>query len=134
MRILQFGSRWQAGTSPAHQRKSSGDNGRYILLSVGRLSYQKNYGTLIESFAPLAAAFPNWDLTIVGDGEDRETLMSLVAARGLTGRVLFPGASKSIEQFYARAHCFVLPSRWEGFPNALAEGMAHGLPCVGYAG
>lgn len=106
---------------------------RYTLLSVGRLSYQKNYDVLIKSFARLARTFPDWDLTIVGDGEDRIKLTALIAEHDLSGRISLVGVRKSLDQSYAGAHCFVLPSRWEGFPNALAEAMAHGLPAVGFA-
>jgi len=108
--------------------------GRFNLLSVGRLGYQKNYTVLIEAFARLAGTFPDWDLMIVGDGEGRESLKGLIAMHGLSDRVSLLGTSKTVEEIYARAHCFVLPSRWEGFPNALAEAMAHGLPSVGFGG
>ncbi len=108
-------------------------NGRHTLLSVGRLSFQKNYDVLIAAFAQLAPAFPDWDLTIAGDGEDREKLTGLTARHGLSERVALLGTRGDIDECYATAHCFVLPSRWEGFPNALAEAMAHGLPAVGFA-
>jgi glycosyltransferase involved in cell wall biosynthesis len=109
--------------------------GRWRLLSVGRLGYQKNYSVLIDAFARLADRFPDWDLRIVGEGEDREVLEAQVAqGPGLKGRVSLPGAISEIEQEYAAAHLFCLPSRWEGFPNALAEALAHGLPAVGFSG
>ena len=109
-------------------------DGRFRLLSVGRLCYQKNYSMLVEAFAQLAPAFPDWDLVIVGDGEDRARLESLVTERGLERRVTLPGVSASIAKWYASAQLFCLPSRWEGFPNALAEALAHGLSAVGFAG
>jgi glycosyltransferase involved in cell wall biosynthesis len=112
----------------------AGPDGRLRLLSVGRLSYQKNYGALVEAFVSLAPRFPEWDLTIVGDGEERASLERLIAEKGLGARVKLPGASTAVEQLYAGAHLFALPSRWEGFPNALAEAMSHGLPAVGFEG
>jgi glycosyltransferase involved in cell wall biosynthesis len=109
--------------------------GRYRLLSVGRLSYQKNYGVLIDAFAILAPRFLNWDLRIVGEGEERDALGArLSRLPGLAGRVALPGATTEVDREYAAAHLFCLPSRWEGFPNALAEALAHGLPAVGFAG
>jgi glycosyltransferase involved in cell wall biosynthesis len=48
--------------------------------------------------------------------------------------VLLPGVSSSVEKWYVSSHLFCLPSQWEGFPNALAEALAHGLPGVGFAG
>jgi glycosyltransferase involved in cell wall biosynthesis len=110
-----------------------GPDGRYRLLSVGRLGFPKNYGVLIEAFARLASKFSNWDLAIVGEGEGRAGLEALIRERGLQGRVALPGATKSIAEWYSSSHLFCLPSRWEGFPNALAEALAHGLPAVGFA-
>lgn len=109
---------------------------RKTLLSVGRLSYQKNYACLIEAFSRIADRLPDWDLLIAGEGEDRATLESLIRALNLSGRVSLPGAVSHdrIGGLYARAQLFCLPSRWEGFPNALAESLAHGLPAVGFAG
>ncbi|MGD9501085.1 MAG: glycosyltransferase family 4 protein [Methyloceanibacter sp.] len=107
--------------------------GRYRLLSVGRLGYQKNYQVLVAAFARLAARYPDWDLAIVGEGEDRASLEAFIGAKGLENRVFLPGVTKSIDEWYASSHLFCLSSRWEGFPNALAEALAHGLPAVGFA-
>jgi glycosyltransferase involved in cell wall biosynthesis len=109
-------------------------DGRFRLLSVGRLSHQKNYGVLVEAFDRLAPEFSDWDLIIIGEGEDRKDLQSRVVERGLQGRVMLRGVSQSIAEWYASAQLFCLPSRWEGFPNALAEALAHGLPAVGFVG
>lgn len=104
-----------------------------ILLTVGRLSYQKNQASLIQAFDMLAARYPQWHLQIVGAGEDEGKLRQQAEETGLGGRIEFVGAVKDVSAFYCRAHLFCLPSRWEGFPNALAEAMAHGLPVVGFA-
>jgi glycosyltransferase involved in cell wall biosynthesis len=97
------------------------------------LGYQKNYQVLIAAFSRLAARYPDWDLAIIGEGEDRASLEALVSTRGLEHRVFLPGVTKSIAEWYASSHLFCLASRWEGFPNALAEALAHGLPAVGFA-
>ncbi|PZQ45827.1 MAG: glycosyltransferase family 4 protein [Micavibrio aeruginosavorus] len=102
-----------------------------ILLSVGRLGFQKNYAILVKAFAEIAAQFPDWTLKIIGEGEDRAKLESLIKSKKLTQQILLPGTTESVSEQYCSAHLFCLPSRWEGFPNALAEAMAHGLPCVG---
>jgi glycosyltransferase involved in cell wall biosynthesis len=106
---------------------------RFTLLSVGRLSPQKRFDVLIDAFHAVAARAASWDLCIVGDGNERAALEARVRAHGLEGRVRLPGAVADVRAEYARAHLFVLPSRWEGFPNALAEALAHGLPGVGFA-
>ena len=124
--------------APAATQARPGEPGpdrRFRLLSVGRLSYQKNYGVLLAAFAELAPRFPQWDLRIVGEGEDRAALEAQLAGLPqLSGRVALPGATADIGAEYAAAQLFCLPARWEGFPNALAEALAHGLPAVGFAG
>jgi glycosyltransferase involved in cell wall biosynthesis len=110
-----------------------GANGRFRLLSAGRLSHQKNPQVLLKAFSLLAEQYPDWDLRIAGEGADRAELEAMIAADPrLVGRVALPGAIKDIAAEYAAAHLFCLPARFEGFPNALAEAMAHGLPSVGF--
>lgn len=121
-------------TPAAAFAQPKGETGRRRkLLSVGRLSYQKNQSVLVEAFARIAGHAPEWNLILVGAGEDEAKLRQFVAEKGLTSRVEFIGAVKDVERYYLDSHLFCLPSRWEGFPNALAEAMAHGLPAVGYA-
>jgi len=110
------------------------DKPAYTLLTVGRLSFQKNYETLIRSFAALANDFPNWALQIVGEGEQRAALETLIAETGLKQRVTMNGPVVDVSVEYRAADLFCLPSRWEGFPNTLAEAMAHGLPSVAFEG
>ncbi len=110
-------------------------DGRYTLLAVGRLSYQKNFDVLLRAFTELAPRFAQWDLRIVGEGADRLKLEALVdQTPSLAHRVSLPGTSTDMPVEYAAAHLFCLPSRWEGFPNVLAEALAHGLPSIGFAG
>lgn len=107
--------------------------GRKTLLSVGRLSYQKNMPALISAFAKIAAQVPDWDLAIVGDGEDRNQIEAQLRQLNLGDRVRLLGAvGAGLSDLYTSAQLFTLASRWEGFPNALAEALAHGLPAVAY--
>jgi glycosyltransferase involved in cell wall biosynthesis len=110
------------------------NDGRYILISVGRFSHQKNLGILIHAYSELAPRHQEWDLFIVGDGERRRELQALVATYGLGERVFMPGNSADINEWFVKSHLFCVPSKWEGFPNVLAEALAHGLPSVGYQG
>ena len=110
------------------------NNGRFRVLSVGRLSYQKNNESLIFAFNALAEQFPSWDLMILGEGDERPQLERLVREAGFADRVRLLGAKANVAEWYEGAHLFCLPSRHEGFPNALAEAQAHGLPAVGFAG
>lgn len=110
-----------------------GLNGRYRLLSVGRLGFQKHYQVLIDAFARVASRFPDWELAIIGDGGDRARLEASIKIRGLGDRITLPGTTESISDWYKSSHLFCLSSRWEGFPNVLAEAHAHGLPSIAFA-
>ncbi|MGB4058433.1 MAG: glycosyltransferase family 4 protein [Alphaproteobacteria bacterium] len=107
-------------------------NKKYI-LSVGRLSYQKNYQVLLKAFAFLKNDFPEWYLRIIGEGESEADLKKMTLDLGIESHVEFLGATKNVSAAYSAAHIFCLPSLWEGFPNALAEALAHGLPAVGFS-
>jgi GalNAc-alpha-(1->4)-GalNAc-alpha-(1->3)-diNAcBac-PP-undecaprenol alpha-1,4-N-acetyl-D-galactosaminyltransferase len=130
-RIVCIPNPVQAARQMAKPAGESGEVKR--LLCVGRLSYQKNQAVLIDAFARVADAMPKWHLVFVGAGEDEQMLKRLAEEKGLQHRIEFTGAVKDVERFYASSHLFCLSSRWEGFPNALAEAMAHGLPAVGFA-
>ena len=106
---------------------------RWTLLAVGRFSFQKNFGVLIQAFASLSRDFPDWTLLIAGEGEQYEMLRKLVKSLSKSDTIKMPGTVTDINTLYAQSHIFCLPSLWEGFPNALSEALAHGLPAVGFA-
>lgn len=105
--------------------------GRFKLLAIGRLCTQKNYYLLINAFSEIANEYKNWDLHILGDGSLEDELRAHVCQSSLGGRVFLEGKCRNIPDWLVAAHLFCMPSQWEGFPNALAEAMAHGLPCIG---
>lgn len=104
------------------------------LICVGRLCYQKNQGALLDAFDLIAGAFPNWRLKFLGVGEDTAVLRARASVSPFASRIEFTGSVLNVSDHLATSHLFCLPSRWEGFPNAMAEAMAHGLPCVGFQG
>lgn len=105
-------------------------DGKYI-LAVGRLVRQKGFDLLIGSFSKIVDRFPI-TLLILGDGQDRAALEDLVERLNLGGRVLMPGIVENPYAFMARSELFVLPSRWEGWPNVLMEAMASCSPVVAF--
>ncbi len=109
-----------------------GRPGRRTFLACGRFDKLKGFSRLIAMFDGLKERLPNWDLVIVGDGEDRELLEAQVAQAKLGPRVFFPGWVADMESAFRSADVFVFPSVSEGFALVLAEAMACGLPCVSY--
>jgi glycosyltransferase involved in cell wall biosynthesis len=100
------------------------------ILAIGRLSHQKAQDTLIEAFSRLAGRFPEWTLRIIGEGELRPDLTSLVSSLELGGRVELAPVKKDVLAEYQGASIFALPSRFEGFPNVLVEAMQAGCAVV----
>ena len=101
-----------------------------LLLAVGRLVRQKGFDVLISSFARVAAAHPNWKLVVYGEGPERAALEARIRGLSMTERIFLPGLSRDIGAVYAAAALFVLPSRFEGYPNVLLEALATGCPVI----
>ena len=102
-----------------------------VILAVGRLNdYLKGFDLLIESFAKLKNQ--DWELHIAGGDEEGEALKEQAERLGVINRIKFLGKVKEIDKCYAYAGMFVIPSRSEGFPNALAEAMTAGCCCVAF--
>lgn len=106
----------------------------YIIIAVGRLHPQKGFDILLHAFSLIADKFLTWQIHIYGVGRDREKLLSLIQQLNLTDRVVLKACVSDIEQVLYQADLMAFPSRYEGFPNALAEGIATGLPVVGFKG
>lgn len=102
------------------------------VIGVGRLSPEKGFDLLLDAFACLAPRFPEWSVLILGEGSEREVLARKVQRLGLAGRVQMPGAVLDPASHLRQGDIFVLPSRYEGFPNALAEAMASGVAVVAF--
>jgi glycosyltransferase involved in cell wall biosynthesis len=99
------------------------------LLFVGRLEEAKGIGRAIEVTARLRAAGLSMVLEIVGDGPGRSAFEALAKDVGIAESVTFHGwlARPQLSAVYRRAHFVLLPSRSEGWPKVLSEGMAYGV-------
>lgn len=96
------------------------------IIYVGRLDFvQKRVYRVIDTWNYLEEKYPDWSLTIVGDGDDRENLEGHVKALGLK-RVSFEGFKSPVD-YYKRASILLLTSDFEGFGLVIIEGMSYGV-------
>jgi glycosyltransferase involved in cell wall biosynthesis len=100
------------------------------IISVGRLATEKGFDQLIAAFAVVHRQYPGWKLRIVGEGPCRSSLQDQVQRLQLTDVVSMPGWIRSVWDELAASTLFVLPSHYEGFPSALLEAMAAGVPSI----
>ena len=102
----------------------------HLIIGMGRLSWKKRFDLLIRAYSRVASEYSDWNLMILGEGPEREPLEALRDELGLNDRVKLPGAVKTPHVVLKRADMFVSSSELEGFPMALCEAMACGLPVV----
>ncbi|MEU9209409.1 glycosyltransferase [Streptomyces sp. NPDC048415] len=103
-----------------------------VVVSVGRLHDQKGIDMLLDTWAEVAPHHPEWRLRIYGSGEDEEILKKQCTALGLDASVEWMGRTSDVPGALRGGSVFVLSSRGEGFPLALMEAMATGLPCAAF--
>ena len=109
-----------------------------LILAAGTKAHQKGFDRLMPVFAELGRCDPDLYLALLGlapgdyHGRDQQSWLRKLLGpdSGLQARLLMPGVSGSMARWYARATVFVLPSRFEGFPNVLLEAMAAGCACI----
>ena len=103
---------------------------KQTILAVGRLHRQKNYSLMLRAFKQISAEFPDYCLEIYGQGPEEERLRQLIGELGLQERIFLMGTKSNVMKEEANASLYVMSSDFEGFPNALVEAMASGLPVV----
>lgn len=113
------------------QRKET--NSKIIkYVSTGSLIYRKGYDVLIQAFALASDMLPEWNLTIIGEGSEREKLQNMIDNNNLSNRILLVGKKNKAEimEILASSSVFVLPSRAENFSVAVLEALSAGLPVI----
>ncbi len=100
-----------------------------VILSIGKLKPQKDFGCLIRAFARVRAVRPA-RLLILGEGVQRDALLSLASQLGIAHHIALPGFVANPFAYLGRAALFVLSSAWEGLSNVIIEALACGCPVV----
>ena len=100
-----------------------------VLLSIGRLSPQKDFANLLEAFALVVKTRPV-KLIILGEGELRKNLEALIGNLKITEHVKMPGFVENPYCYMRNAQVFVLSSQWEGLPTVLIEALFCGIRLV----
>ena len=109
--------------------KPSARRGNFI-ISVGRLCKQKRQDLAIRAFAEIASLHPGLRLKICGEGEAFDHLQILASELDVGGSVDFCGSVNNVMRTYSDAAAYLMTSDFEGFPNALIEAIASGIPVV----
>lgn len=102
------------------------------VIAVGRYCYQKALDKLVDAWSIVCKAVDDWKLHLVGDGEDREQLMTQIEELGLTDKVVLGRAETDMKSVYYNASILALSSRYEGLPMVLLEAQAAGVPVVSF--
>ena len=116
--------------APLRDAQKASDPNMKQLVAVGRLERQKGFDLLMKAMACIRDQFPDIRLTIFGEGSQRKALEKLRDELDLTDIVSMPGVSDKPGGWMKNADALVFPSRFEGFPNVLAEATVCGLPIV----
>lgn len=122
-------ARWDPIFATAPARGDEPERDPALIVAAGRLEPQKNFALAIEAMAHLSR-WTDARLVILGEGGERARLARLIDRLGLHERVRLAGHVGNIGPWLSRASCFLMTSRYEGYPAALVEAVANGLPAV----
>lgn len=121
---------------PAPERRPDPARPERDIICVARLDYAKGVDVLLHAWGRMLREPAEWRahlkprLCLVGEGVCKAQLERIVAGLGVQDSVEFLGLRTDVVDLLQQSWGFVMPSRWEGMPNALLEAMACGLPCV----
>lgn len=113
------------------QKKKALLNNKSI-IAIGKLYYQKGFDRMIKAFSKFAIIDKEWNLEIVGDGEDREQILKLINDYDLAKRVKLSEPTSNVREKYLNSSIYLMTSRFEGLPMVLLEAQSYGLPIISY--
>lgn len=100
------------------------------IVTLGRLSEQKNHQLLIEAVSLASQKYPEITLDIYGDGPLKSKLQEMIDKNNMAGRIHLCGITDDVKSVLLTHGLFIMTSNYEGMPNALIEAMATGMPCI----
>jgi len=101
-----------------------------IFLNVGRICKQKNQKCLIKAFKKFNLTYKDYKLIICGEGYDKLKILNLIKAYNLKNKIIVTGWKTNVYKYYNEASCFILPSLYEGMPNALIDAVNYEIPII----
>lgn len=101
-----------------------------FILSIGRLTKQKNFALLINAFVDIKKKYPEYDLLILGKGEDQTKIEQIINGLNLSQSVNLLGYQKNVYKYLDKAKCFILSSLWEDPGFVLLEASYLNLPII----
>ena len=101
------------------------------IVTIGRLTDQKNYLHLLKAWQKIYQMIPEWHLNIYGEGEHKKMLEDYIKQNSLQ-QVILKGSTSNVEDVYRNSDFFVMSSKYEGLPMVLVEAQSFGLPIISY--
>lgn len=101
------------------------------IVTIGRLTDQKNYLHLLKAWQKIYQMIPEWHLNIYGEGEHKKMLEDYIKQNSLQ-QVILKGSTSNVEEVYRNSDFFVMSSKYEGLPMVLVEAQSFGLPIISY--
>ena len=104
------------------------------LVSVGRLSKEKGFVDLIDVFALVHMMYPEWKLHLIGDGEEKDKIISKIHKYGLEDSVIMHGFldKDKVGKILSKSSIYLMTSFTESFGIVLLEAFSYGVPCVAF--
>ena len=103
-----------------------------VFLAAGRFTEQKGFDLLLESYKIFAEQNDEWNLVIVGEGEQKDKLIKYIEENNLNERVTIHDFTDNIKEYFLNSSTLLLSSRWEGMPMIVLESMEMGVPIISF--
>lgn len=101
-----------------------------VFVAAGRLTHQKGFDLLIEAASKLSKTIKPFSILIAGTGKDHEQLTNQIKKNQLSDKIKLIGFQENLDSILQSADFVIMPSRQEGMPNVVMEGMALGRPVL----